>query len=522
MPEFQKGQRINKYELLEFAGRGAFAEVWKARDTMLNSEVALKFILRLPQTEEAARLVQEEGSKLRNLADSQHPGADNIVYVNSGYAGEGETPPFLDLEWMGGGSLQTRIGKGAQLSQEDVVDIAIQLANALSCAHARSTIHCDIKPGNIMINTERKLYKLSDFGLARKFSELTQSTWGTPAYMSPEQYMKPESVGPKSDIYSLGVVLYQCAEGRLPFEGKNRSEYERKHCQTSAQPIDNPLIAPELKSVIMDCLRKDPEGRPDVGMLIRRVSDIGKGKSGDDLPPPPGHNLEARYAAGFAVPIIVNRETNMEFIPGSKGGHYALSRMITNRDYDRLINEPKFRRWRPRSISFGDHDGGYLQHWDMGKPQETDYDRPLGGIPYEAAYHYAVWLGGTLASADELDAIFHGSDFPEIAGLYRTMLTNGGYGALQFWCRDVVGDGSDMRTMWRLMPQESPLGRQMSLIKRPRYYCFPHYVFLVVLPQQTVRRVIESLQTGTGSGPSSLPSTDPSYVKTQANTTVTW
>ena len=497
MTTFKQGQTIQGgYQLLEPIGRGTYGEVWRALDVALNGEVAIKFIHRLPQTDEASKAVLEEGHKLRALADSRHPGARNVVYVHRAVTSSDETPPFLDLEWMPGGSLSSRIRPGVPFSQDRLLDIATQIGQALSCAHAQNLVHCDLKPGNVLLSEDEQVIKLSDFGLARRFSELTQGSWGTPAYMSPEQFRNVDELGPKTDIYSLGVLLFQCAEGRLPFEGRNRHDYDIKHCQTPAPAIENALLAREVSKLIADCLSKQPSGRPDANELLRRIRQIGRVV-----------DREADYAPDFeslrqTLNGIIHAKSEVEFGPGSARGHFAPQRMITNQDFYRFLGDSRFRKWRPGSVGLSQHDGGYLHHWFLGKPLQRDYNLPIQSLHYDVALDFARWFVGSLPSFDELESIFYGSDFPELAVQYRTFLEDSGLPFLQFWCRDEVEDAG-MAAVWRLLPDRSPLALQLARSKRPRTYAFPYHVFLAVIPSSIVGTVRDGLTPDFGD---SLPS----------------
>lgn len=496
------------YELLEFIDAGGFGEVWLARETILDRKVALKFILRLPRGDDAARHILEEGRRLSMLSSSRHKGSENILYIHHAFPGHEGIPAFLELEWMAGGSLQSRIDKNSRLSQEDILDVAIQIGNALSCAHEQRFLHCDIKPSNILASADvHPIYKLGDFGLSRSFSDLGEGTSGTPPYMSPEQFRDPHNLTSKTDIYSLGVVLFQCAEGKLPYRAKNhRNEYQRLHCEAPVPEITNSHIAPELRSLIVDCLSKQPSLRPDATDFLHRVHAIGHVRRNSASPV----HIDSLYVknASLLAPadsvLIENRDIDLDFEPGPHGQWHVPTRLITNKDYYRFLDTPGANRWRPDSMSFADHDGAYLQHWFMGKPLGTERDRPLSSISHGAAAAFAQWLGGILPSMAELEELMDARPALPIVSKLRQYAADGNLPVLQFWCRD-EGPGSDrLKSMWCLLPESSYFRRPLARVRRPAHFCFPHYLFLVVLPKPVVEFAREKAQRP-GHSSSSFP-----------------
>lgn len=209
----REGSTIGRYEILGPLGRGGMGTVYRARDTRLDREVALKFLYPQPGSDADAeeRLLAEA----RAAAALQHP---NICVVHEiGETSDGQ--PFIAMALCEGDTLKQRLAKGP-MSPDEAVAIATQVARALGVAHARHIIHRDVKPGNIMLASDGSA-KLLDFGLA-KSSEVTVSrpgsTPGTVAYMSPEQ-VRGEQVDHRSDLWSLGIVLYEMLAGHRPFRG---------------------------------------------------------------------------------------------------------------------------------------------------------------------------------------------------------------------------------------------------------------------------------------------------------------
>ena len=481
MKQLEPGQNIfGGYRLVEFVADGGFGSVWKAVDTALDREVAIKFINRLPRTSDASRVVVEEGQRLSALSSSGRAGSEYIVYVNRAVVQNDEIPSFLDIEWMSGGSLATLLKSGVPLEQEQVIRYATQLAWALSCAHKQGVIHCDIKPGNILLSEDSRVCKLSDFGLARRIGELIDSTWGTPAYMSPEQFHPDGEITPKTDVYGLGVVLFQCFEGHLPYKAKNLREYEMRHCQDPVPMLSNPGLSEDLKTLVADCMRKEASSRPATKDVLRRLQAIGNVERENVVQVPNLAALDVRVGFGNTR-SIVHRHTKVEFAQHASANLYVPMRPMTNRDFYRFLSTPDHRHWSPSSVSLGDHDGGYLQHWFMAKPSERTYDEPVTSVPYPAAREFAKWMGGDLPSSSELNALFLSETPSPLLAAYRAFMEDNRLDALQFWCRDRDNSDEEMACMWRLLPDTSPLRSSLSHVCRPPYYCFPHYVVLVLL-----------------------------------------
>jgi len=212
--ERQWPERINHFQLIERIGSGGFGTVWKALHSELGRYVALK----LPRTShlqgsEAEQFLQEA----RTAASLDHPGIVKVYEI-----GTFEDNIYIASEFIEGKSLAERIGKG--LSQNEAVSIALQLAHALDYAHQAQVVHRDVKPHNVLLDATGKPH-LSDFGLAGHFTtdrtvtlDATGEVFGTPSYMSPEQ-ARGQRVDERSDVYSLGVVLYEMLTGQVPFQG---------------------------------------------------------------------------------------------------------------------------------------------------------------------------------------------------------------------------------------------------------------------------------------------------------------
>ncbi|MHC4667218.1 MAG: serine/threonine-protein kinase, partial [Planctomycetota bacterium] len=274
----------DRYEITGELGRGGMGVVYRARDPVLDREVAVKLIPPghlNPETE--ARFERE--AKL--VAQMDHPG---IVPIHD--FGRHEESLFLVMPVVPGTSLRPFL-KEKSLLLGDVVDIAIQVIDALNYSHTRGVVHRDIKPENIMVFREEEgplRVRVMDFGLA-KVSTKTRITQtgvlvGTMTYVSPEQVIGGE-IDPRTDLYSLGTVLYECLVGQPPFAGEIQSIlYRIVHEQPQAPGALGLEIDGELEGIVLSCLAKEPAGRPqtagDAALALRRYqsrlreSDLGK------------------------------------------------------------------------------------------------------------------------------------------------------------------------------------------------------------------------------------------------------
>jgi len=251
------GQTISHYKILEKLGEGGMGVVYKAEDLKLERTVALKFLKTqmLGNEQEKWRFVREAQA----AAALDHP---NICTVHEIDEAEGRT--FIVMAYVEGQNLQEKIESGP-LPLDEALDIAIQAAEGVQAAHEKGITHRDIKPANMMITTKGQV-KIMDFGLAKLAGRtvLTKEgiTMGTAAYMSPEQ-VRGEEVDHRSDIYSMGVVLYQLLTGLLPFEGAYHLAVMYAITNEDPKPPRelNPAIPPQLEVVILKAMEKKSEKR---------------------------------------------------------------------------------------------------------------------------------------------------------------------------------------------------------------------------------------------------------------------
>ncbi|MBQ6495160.1 MAG: Stk1 family PASTA domain-containing Ser/Thr kinase [Bacilli bacterium] len=254
-----KGQKINdRYEIIKSIGEGGMANVYLAKDTILERNVAIK-VLRgdLENDEKFIRRFQREA---RSVSDLSHP---NIVEVYD--VGEEEGQHYIVMEYIEGRTLKQLIQKRGALTIPEVLDIMTQLTDGLSAAHKAYIIHRDIKPQNIMI-LDNGMIKITDFGIAMTLNatQLTQtnSVMGSVHYLPPEQ-AAGQTATTKSDIYSSGILMYELITGNLPFKGDNAVEIALKQMKEKLPSIrkQNPLIPQSIENIILKATAKNPKNR---------------------------------------------------------------------------------------------------------------------------------------------------------------------------------------------------------------------------------------------------------------------
>jgi serine/threonine-protein kinase len=257
-----------RYRVIAPLGEGGMATLWRAMDEQLDREVAVKLLR--PQYGNdpgfAARFKQEA----RSAGSLSHP---NIVSVYD-YGTDAETnSQFIVMQLVDGEDLAAILHKHGRLETDDAVRIAIGVASALEAAHRRGIVHRDVKPGNILIDQD---VKVTDFGIARAVSEasmtVTGTTLGSVHYFSPEQARGDEVTG-QSDVYALGIVLYEMLTGRRPFEGDSAAGVALKRLsEDPVPPTEHGPVPPGLSAIVMHALERDPAKRyPDAGAFAEAL-----------------------------------------------------------------------------------------------------------------------------------------------------------------------------------------------------------------------------------------------------------
>ena len=256
-----KGELIdNRYKIIRSIGEGGMANVYLAWDTILEREVAVK-VLRgdLSGDEKFVRRFQREANSASSL---RHP---NIVEMYD--VGEDNGKYFIVMEYVNGRTLKSLIKKRGALNLNEAIDIMLQLTSAISCAHDSYIIHRDIKPQNVLILEDGRV-KITDFGIAMALNsnELTQtnSVMGSVHYLPPEQASGSGSTI-KSDIYSLGILMYELLTGKVPFKGDNAVEIAIKHMKDPIPSVCefNPLIPQSVENIVLRACAKNPKNRYD-------------------------------------------------------------------------------------------------------------------------------------------------------------------------------------------------------------------------------------------------------------------
>jgi len=256
-----KGQKINdRYEIVKSIGEGGMANVYLAEDTILDRRVAIK-VLRgdLSGDEKFIRRFQREALSVSNLS---HP---NIVEVYD--VGEEDGNHYIVMEYIEGKTLKQLIQKRGALTLTEVIDIMSQLTDGLAHAHEAYIIHRDIKPQNVII-MDNGIVKITDFGIAMAINstQLTQtnSVMGSVHYLPPEQ-ANGKGASVKSDIYSLGILMYELLTGAVPFKGDNAVEIALKHMKEKIPSVrrQNPAIPQSVENIVLKATAKNPKNRYD-------------------------------------------------------------------------------------------------------------------------------------------------------------------------------------------------------------------------------------------------------------------
>lgn len=254
-----KGQKINdRYQIIRLIGEGGMANVYLAHDTILDRDVAVK-VLRgdLADDEKFIRRFQREAISASSLT---HP---NIVEIYD--VGEDDGNYYIVMEYVDGKTLKSLIKRRGSLTLPEVVDIMLQLTSAIACAHESFIIHRDIKPQNVLI-LDNGIVKITDFGIAMALNsnELTQtnSVMGSVHYLPPEQANGTGATN-KSDIYSLGILMYEALTGKVPFKGENAVEIAIKQMRDEIPSIikEYPEIPQSVENIILRACAKNPENR---------------------------------------------------------------------------------------------------------------------------------------------------------------------------------------------------------------------------------------------------------------------
>ena len=266
----ESGALLNKrYQLLEQLGMGGMSNVYRARDLMLERNVAIK-VLHEKYSQDPA-FQERFKMEARAAANLSHP---NIVTVHDFGFDFGQL--YIVMEYIPGKDLKTILRQRGRFSVEEGIPIMVQACAGIGYAHRAGLVHCDIKPHNMILTPDNRL-KVTDFGIARALSTIQPDkradvVWNSPQYFSPEQAVG-EAPSPSSDVYSLGIVLYEILTGALPFNAPTSDELARMHLEEQPIPISEyvPDIPPALEEIVMKVLSKEPSARYRTADQLGRV-----------------------------------------------------------------------------------------------------------------------------------------------------------------------------------------------------------------------------------------------------------
>lgn len=257
-----------RYKLVRWVGGGSMGEVWEASDTRMDRPVAVKVLrpahVNDPVAIERFKIEARLGARLN------HPGIAKVHDVN--VDDRGSEPPWMVQEFVPGEPLTELLTREGALDPQRATSIVAQVADAAHAAHRLGVVHRDLTPRNLLITLDGSV-KVTDFGIARSDSAaaltLSGHVIGTPAYLSPEQ-VRGQKATPASDVYTLGVVLYECLAGRRPFDGSNPIEVARAHLEQVPPPLSTVIPGP-LRAAVIAALAKEPELRPAAVDFARRL-----------------------------------------------------------------------------------------------------------------------------------------------------------------------------------------------------------------------------------------------------------
>jgi serine/threonine-protein kinase len=267
---FAPGEMLGeRYRIIGLLGRGGMGEVYRADDLKLGQAVALKFLPESPagpgqSDADSTAMVDRFRGEVRNARQVSHPNVCRVYDI-----GEIEGRLFLSMEYVDGEDLASLLKRIGRLPPPKALEIARQLCAGLAAAHDKGVLHRDLKPSNIMLDGRGRA-RITDFGLAVRSDEPGEGRIiGTPAYMSPEQ-LDGRAATVKSDLYALGLVLYEIFTGKKAFEAATLAELKRKHAQETPTAPSSHIadVDPAVERVILRCLEKDPRQRPASALAV--------------------------------------------------------------------------------------------------------------------------------------------------------------------------------------------------------------------------------------------------------------
>jgi len=306
-----------RYQLTSRLGKGGMAYVYKARDRMLERDVAVK-LLRDDYSHSPAFL-ERFRQEARASANLSHP---NIVTVHDFGVDGGQI--YIVMEFVPGVDLKTLIQKRGRFRPEEALPLLIQACAGIGYAHRAGLVHCDVKPHNMLVTPDGRL-KVTDFGIARALAtirpdEQSDVVWGSPQYFSPEQ-AAGNAPSPASDVYSLGIVMYEMLTGSLPFQSPSASQLARMHLESDPPLLTEmvPELPPTLERILAKVLSKEPSQRyrtaDQLGRVLMNFGEVRRTPalaltpetSGQGEPVPTGRQAQEERA-GKTRPIAARKQ----------------------------------------------------------------------------------------------------------------------------------------------------------------------------------------------------------------------
>lgn len=349
-----------RYEVLSKVGAGGMADVYKGRDRMLNRYVAIKVLKK--EYKEDENFVRKFRSEAQAAAGLIHPNIVNVYDV-----GEDRGLYYMVMELVEGITLKEYIEKKGRLSHKEVISIAIQMCTGVGIAHAADIIHRDIKPQNIIISKDGKV-KVTDFGIAKATTSNTVSSnaMGSVHYTSPEQARGGFS-DQRSDIYSVGITLYEMVTGEVPFDGESTVSVAIKHLQEEITPPSElvPDIPYSMERIILKCTQKNSERRyRNTDELIQDLKRSLVDPNGDFVVIPPLRSANTVIITGDELDDIRSYDDDDDY--DDYGGYEHDGRYDRHDEYDEHDDY---------SDDDYDRDHDYDDDYDRDHEYDDDYDR---------------------------------------------------------------------------------------------------------------------------------------------------